>query len=171
MKQFEKYVTIKESETYDLSFVMIDLEGSKDSDVIKTLNKKVSITQTDTSKAKKLLVEKIIKLADRSEFPNVNKPITRQLLSLSSSYIASCGRIGIATNMLISEDNYKKYHVDKLNDELKLEVMFDDSVEDCIIYRVNDNSQPGLVLFQTKDRYEFLEIGYFPQNQFVKIKF
>lgn len=168
MKELEKYVVIKESATDCLSFVIVDFNGAKNSDVLETLNKKVSITQTDNSKAKKLLVEKIVGLAEYSEFPN--KPITKQLLFIASSYIAANGRIGRATNMLISEDNYKKYQVDKLNDDLKLEVMFDDSVKDCIIYRVNGSDQPGIVLIHTKDKYEFIEVGLFPQNQFLKIR-
>lgn len=48
--------------------------------------------------------------------------------------------------------------------------MFDDSVDDLILYRKNSSDQPGLILAHTENEYEFVEIGFYPNKQFFKIK-
>ena len=163
MKELEKYVTLRELKNDEISLIYFDFNGDNPS----ANTKNGTLTQTDRSKVNELLVSNILKLSKEKE--ELSKlPFTKQLINHASNFIAVDGKIGQATNMLISEDNYTKYGIDKF--DLKLEVMFDDSVEDCILYRKNTKDQPGLILLYNENKYEFMPIGFFPEKQFSKIK-
>jgi hypothetical protein len=97
-----------------------------------------------------------------------SKDIKTQV-QIASYYIASNGRMGSATNIIISHKNYYKY---ELNYHHKnLEPYFDESIEDIILYRKNNFEQPGLVLVCNDDKYSIDRVGLHPENQFFKIRF
>lgn len=121
MKELEKYVTLRESTTDDMSIIYIDFNNIIDQSnalLPQVLTKKVKMTQTDKSKLKELLVEKIVELANwhtegSPELILSEEDWKKSLPKIvgASSFIAVNGRIGPATNMLISEANYNKYHI------------------------------------------------------------
>lgn len=166
---------------------LLSIDFDYDNDIgggLRTINHTSSISKTDKSKIKDLLIENIIKLgSENSEIsqyliPNKDprtleieqRSLWSKILS-ASSLIATQGRIGPMTNMLISKENYDIHGIDVLCQELHFQVLFDDSVDDCIIvYRVNGSSHPGLVMMRNEDKYEFIPIGLRPSNQFIKIK-
>lgn len=89
--------------------------------------------------------------------------------------IAQCGRIGPGTNILISEKNYNKYNINRLIELMNqpLIVLFDDKlIDNMIVYRKNTIDQPGLFLLYNKNNnmYNILEIGFYPDKQFVNIQ-
>jgi hypothetical protein len=178
MEEFKKYVYVKEydSETPGLIFVDFDETNEKVFDVF---TKNVCIQQTDHTKIKQLLVENISNLANRVEenflkkFSMIDCDNEKLYIKIKNGrfFIAANGRIGKATNLLVSEDNYNKYELKSICEELQLTVLFDDSVKDLFLYRINSiDTQPGLVLTHFNDKYEFVQIGFLPEKQFLKIE-
>ena len=193
LKELEKYITIKETESNVLSLLFVDFKydekvenfnerpfdrlnsDSLNSDRPDVFTKNLEFSKTDKSLAKSLLVEKIIELSiknkndilDKFSMVNVDKSKIGSKIKNGSYYIAADGRLGPATNMLISEKNYEKYNIGNIKHNM--EVMFDDLVDDLFIYKKNEMDNPGLVLCYNKDKYELLDIGFYPEKQFLKI--
>jgi hypothetical protein len=87
----------------------------------------------------------------------------------AGSIIAVRGRIGPPSNILISEENYKKYELKSLCESCNYKILFDDSVNDLFIYRKNNYEQPGLILSFFENKYELVEVGFNPEKHFMKI--
>jgi hypothetical protein len=90
---------------------------------------------------------------------------------VASVYINIEGKIGPATNMIISKENYEKFSISDFCG--RFEILFED-VNDIYLYRKNTTEQPGLVLFYYTDEndidyYNIESIGFYPEKQFIKI--
>jgi hypothetical protein len=112
----------------------------------------------------------------------------------ASNFIAVNGRIGPAKYVVIptkymyllegnqlsthniedEEDKFK--HLKKEGMLAGMVVYSSDKIDDVIVYRNNNIDQPGVVAMYNKDcglnelNFEFVEIGFFPHLQFIKIK-
>ena len=208
MKEFEKYITVKEFQKDEGTISCLDFDYSGEGEQsdsstnhkfigLKSITKNVILTQTKLSKVKELLIENIIKLANKNFVPelfsakNIETAKVKNKVAVALGYIATQGRIGSATNILISEYNYKKYDLNDLCQARNLDVLFDDSVTDIYIYRKNKVENPGLFLLCSDNqklrlaklyrilnknvddkpfKYEFVTTGYHPEKQFVKIE-
>jgi hypothetical protein len=166
MENLENYVTFRKCLTEESPILVIDLDRDNKPMVYE---KKINITQTDKSIMKKLIVEKILDMTKNQIYEVLNTYNINTYIKLRSSTIAAEGKIGNATNILISEENFNKYNLKDVCNELELEILFDNSVKDIILYRRNEIDMPGLVLCHTEDKYELIEIGLFPEKQFYKI--
>jgi hypothetical protein len=133
---------------------------------------------------KKLIVERIIELANkRNESISFDFSINDSMIKYEktkilnkinsgSNYISSHGRFGIATNMIISKDNYEKFGISNMN--VEFEILFED-VDDIYLYRKNRIDEPGIIYVYYIDEndvyhYKIQNIGFDPENQFIKIK-
>lgn len=178
MKELEKYVTIKKinSEKYNLLFIDFN-----DDNVPDVCSKESLLTQTDKSIAKDLLIKKIIELSSTNkkmieEFSAIdilkepNETILKRKIILKilkvSTHIAMNGRIGMPNTILVSKENYEKLNLSCLEN---YEIFLDDSVDDIYVYRKNTEEQPGLLLITSEDKYELVDIGFYPEKQFMKI--
>lgn len=103
---------------------------------------------------------------DFKENKNINFTITNAL-----NLVACDGRIGKATALIVSEKNYEKFNIDTeyIKQNGIQEIVFDDSIEDIIVYRKNNIDQPGLILLYNDEKYNFIDIGFYPHRQFCKI--
>ena len=178
MKELEKFVTLRECPSETLGLLFVDFNYS--SVIQDVFEQKLSMTKTDTSKVKDLLIEKIIELSNDNDmlekFSLVNalnelkdselKRVVSAKMKNASAYIATNGRIGFANTILVSKENYDKLNLSEYTEGYEL---FFDDVEDIYIYRRNGVDQPGLILTTFEDKYELVDIGFFPQNQFQKI--
>ena len=180
MEDLSKYVTVKECDSEALSLAYIDYKYDEDDNNVfylapQTCTENITMSKTDETKTKELLVEKIVELASKVKKHEFSMKHVKDISKINiyirnaKNYIATDGRIGFATNMLVSEDNFEKYNLKNVCEELKFDVLFDDSVKDVILYRKNNIDQPGLVLFIHEDKYEFVDIGFYPEKQFLKI--
>jgi len=182
MKELENFVTIRECTSETLGMLFIDFIYDEHDEVSPAVfEKKLSMTKTDISKTKDLLIEKIINLSTDNDmlekFSLVNslnelkgdelKKVISAKIKNASAYIATNGRIGFANIILVSKENYDKLNLSEYTEGYEL--FFDDSVEDIYIYRKNNFDQPGLVLTIFEDKYELIDIGFYPQKQFQKI--
>ena len=87
----------------------------------------------------------------------------------ASNYIASSGRIGFASHMLISKENFEKNKISDIENIQNLKIIFDDSIKDIYLYRQNPIDQPGLILIYNDKKYSFEKIGDRPESQFIKV--
>ena len=179
MKELEKFVTVKEhtSENTELLFVDFDEKSTTP----KSIYKKLSLTKTDNSKVKELLIEQIVKLSSTNtemieklslvdklkEYNTTELRIAKAKVLNASNYIATYGRIGTANTILISKENYDKLELSEITEGY--ETFFDDSIDDIYIYRRNSIDQPVLILITFEDKYDFAGIGFYPERQFMKI--
>lgn len=181
MKELEKFVTLKEHNSDNLSILYFDFNDNH----VKPFTKTLEMYKTDKSKVKDLLIKKIIKLSsidkemvekfslvevlkeykDRDESALRRRVLTK--IIAATNYIATYGRIGMANTVLISKDNYDKFKMSEIIENC--EIFFDDSVEDVYVYRRNEIDQPGLILVYNENKYELCEIGFYPERQFMKI--
>ena len=189
MEEFKKYITIKKcDETYKLMFV--DFNDKSFSPEL--INIDGELNQTDKSKVKDLILEKIVKLSNIQEdekfsikksLEGITDDLTRTRkistkIFLGSNYIAANGRIGPANTILISEENYNKYNISEFDfenskndpDKMTYDIIFEDSIKDIILYRKNTIEQPGLVLLYSDDKYEVIETGFYPQKFYLKLE-
>ena len=187
MKELEKFVTIRECPSETLGMLFVDFNYSSvdeenESPVqLDVFEKKLSMTKTDTSKVKDLLIEKIIELSNDNDmlekFSLVNalnelkghelERVVSAKMKNASDYIATNGRIGFANTILVSKENYEKLNLSEYTEGYEL--FFNDNVEDIYLYRRNGVDQPGLILTTFEDKYELVDIGFFPQKQFQRI--
>lgn len=127
------------------------------------------MNKTVFNNVKKNVLDKINELASNNTIILGENCI--DTINKTSTMIATQGRIGEATNMIISKENYDKYHISEISD--KYEILFED-VDDIYIYRKNSFEQPGLCLCYYVDDnttyYEVVSIGFCPEKQFIKIK-
>jgi len=189
MKELEKFVTLRECPSETLGMLFVDFKYSSIDEENENpvqpdvFEKKLSMTKTDKSKVKELLIEKIIELSNENDMLEkfslvdilkeykddellLKRKITAKFLN-ASLYIAANGRIGQGNTVLVSKENYDKLKMSEYTEGYEL--FFDDSVEDIYIYRRNGFDQPGLILATFEDKYELIDIGFFPQKQFQKI--
>ena len=187
--EVEKLITIENFDFDNIKVCNIDFNNS----IVET-NTTINITQTDKSKLKDIIISKIVELSNRNnemikandealfnKFSAVDilKEYTDILLKRklaakfynASNYIASNGRVGAANTVLVSQDNYENLNMSEFTQNY--DVFLDDSVDDIYIYRKNIKSSnghiPGLILATFEDKYEVVEIGFFPEKQFTKI--
>jgi len=115
--------------------------------------------------------EKWLKVEYVSEEHRQNELRRKKINRLNASnYIASDGRIGAGNNLMISEKNYKKYSIKKFIPQLyNMNIILED-VDDIYIFRKNDIEQPGLIMIKNKEKYELVDIGFYPYKQFIKIE-
>ena len=133
----------------------------------------------DENDLKKELFERIEKLSNPYDPIEESNENINTKIKWGSNWIATVGRFGYATHLLISKENYEKHEIDSLYlvsdvDPIKinpplLTIVFSDNVKDCILYRINSFDQPGLVLVHNNDKYSFESIGFYPENQFLRI--
>lgn len=184
MEDYKNYVCTKEtnSEEYKIIFIDFDYQGEEDSMTViapKVFTKEGILTQTDKTKVKQLLVDEIINLSNMNNISdelkikftlkNCDESNYKYKIQNGSNYIAVDGRIGPARNILVSEDNYKKYNLKDICDQMKLTILFDDNVNDIYLYRCNSIDQPGLSLLFFEDKYELTTTGFYPEKFFLKI--
>ena len=178
MEEYKKYVTIKKTNDEKFSLNFVDFKQD-DIENVGIFTKNIVFTETDKSKIKDLLIGKIISLSNMNildektknvfSFKNCEESKYKTKLNNASYYIAVEGKIGKATNILLSEKNYNKYNLKDICVEMNLNILFDDTVEDIYLYRINSIEQPGLVLVFNDDKYELIPIGFFPEKFFIKI--
>ena len=177
LEDLEKYVTCKRLKnntlSYQITSIDIDIVSppAPENDMFGTMTpviiaKNGIIRNTfDIESIKRDFIRNVISLSNKNT-ELVGKNVKVQVM-MGSNHIAGKGRIGSATNMIISRNNYIKY--DLTNS--RLEPYFDDSVEDIILYHKNDINQPGLILIYNDHKYGFVQTGKYPENQFFKISF
>jgi hypothetical protein len=191
-KNLEKWITLKEcdSKSFKVCFVDLpDLTKLTEDLKIETFTKTRELEKIKKSKIKDLMLKNIYELSEKHDKDILEKfsysdemykneteeTKTRKCMSKinnASLYIATNGRIGEATNMIISKENYDKFNISDYSG--KFEILFED-VDDIYLYRKNNSVQPGLVLFYYTDEnnidyYEIESIGFYPERQFIKIK-
>ena len=116
-------------------------------------------------KLNRILNEKVEKI----EKEYTDRQLTAKILC-GGNKIAAEGRIGPATHLIISEENYVKYKsafTDYLNQHFKI---IHADISDIILYRKSTMDQPGLALIHTDVYYKFILKGFYPEKQFYKIK-
>ena len=185
--KYEKYLPIKEinngTDSFELIFIDMKIDDN-DNDTISpdVFTKKQELRYTDIENIHAKILKKIIKLSKENidkfsiiDIVNNYDGITldRKILSqilLASNFIATDGRIGPANTILISNKNYKIYKKPlKMLDDM-YDIILDDGVEDLILYRKNDYDQPGVDLVYNDNKYDVVDIGFFPHKQFINIK-
>ena len=191
-KNLEKWFTLKEcdSKNFKVCFLdLTDLTKLTEDLKIESFTETIELKQTKKSKIKDLMLKNIYELSEKQEDGILEKfafsdemykyeqeeTMIRKCMSKinnASLYIATNGRIGEATNMIISKENYKRFNISDYSG--KFEILFED-VDDIYLYRKNNVEQPGLVLFYYTDKnnidyYEIESIGFYPERQFLKIK-
>lgn len=190
IEELSKYVTtIKCENEYKLMFVDFNYDTFQP----ELINVSNELNKTDISIAKDLILEKILELSNKNEDSEkfsikksiegitdelmISRKVCSKILN-GCNYIAANGRIGSGNTILISEENYNKYelsrfdfeNVENVPDKMNREVIFDESINDIILYRKNDIEQPGLVLLYSDDKYDIIDIGIYPEKQFLKIE-
>ncbi len=186
MKQFEKYVAIKECPThndeYMISYIdyntiipqssQIIPQSSQISSPLYTVETK--LRKINISEIKKLIVNKIVELSKKNDSVKLSLKNSKYKINSKireASYnIAIEGRFGEANRMLISTYNYNKYFFKNVFIHTGIEIIFDDSVTDIIIYRKNEPDQPGIILIHNKEMYDILSIGLYPEKHYVRIE-
>lgn len=188
--ELSKYITTSNCENeYKLMFVDFNYDVFEP----ELINVSNELNKTDISIAKDLILEKILELSNKNEDSEkfsikksiegitdesiISRKAYAKILS-GCNYIAANGRIGSGNTILISEENYNKYklsvfdfeNVENVPDKMTREVIFDESINDIILYRKNDIDQPGLVLLYSDDKYDVIDIGIYPEKQFIKIE-
>lgn len=112
---------------------------------------------------------------------DVKKLLTK--IQMASNNIASNGRIGPATTILMSEKTFYDFRLcdvseplikrDSNNFEIKkligLDLVFDNKVSDIYVFRINQKEQPGIQLFYNNNSYCVKEIGSDVSNFYIKI--
>jgi hypothetical protein len=191
-KNLEKWITLKKCDSKNLSISFIDLPDFEkiklDKISLQTYTNVEELIDTDTDKIKEKFLNEIYNLSKKHDNELLEKftfsvemfkdetheTICRKLMSKinnASLYIATNGRIGEATNMIVSKKNYDKYNISDFNG--KFEILFE-NVDDIYLYRKNTDEQPGLILFYYTDEnnidyYKVESIGFYPERQFMKI--
>jgi len=135
-------------------------------------SKYIQISEPISEKIEEEYLKTVNILSDRSIFKIQlsQNDIDRKWISTilnASNHIAGEGRIGPGKIMLVSENNYNNKNLKSI--EHYLQVKFIDSDDYIILYRKNDIDQPGLSLVYNENNYAFIESGFFPEKQFVKI--
>lgn len=178
MQEFEKYVNIVKTDNDNFQLHYLDTVQSNQNVYnsiptisIQVFSKNGTIQQTDKSKVKELLVEKIddISKLNTDNFKLKNKDILHSVLK-GSNIICMKSRIGKATNVLLSEHNYKKYNFKNISEKLELEVLIDDNIKDIILYRKNKISEPGMCLIYNDNYYDIIDVGFHPEDYFIRIE-
>ncbi len=115
-----------------------------------------------------------ITIADYNDEIEFRKLVTK--LKLASNYLATQGRIGPATHILISKslhDKIKHYDIDNILYGCTIYV--DSRIQDneILLYRNNNLVQPGIKLIWSKNedilKYKLVSVGLAPETQFLKI--
>ncbi len=136
------------------------------SEIIEKVND-LSTQDKDEELLEKFSLKNII--IDEKDEGSYNRRVIAKILN-ASNYIASEGRIGAGNNLIISEKNYKKYSIKKIIPQLyNMNIILED-VDDIYIFRKNSVDQPGLIMIKNKEKYELVDIGFYPQKYFLKIK-
>ena len=190
IEELKKYITTREcDDTYKSLFV----DFNNDSFQLEKISIDCKLEQTDKSKIKNLILEKIIELSNKNQYNEnfsikialegitedsmISRKVCAKILN-GCNIIATDGRIGPANTILISEENYNKYNLSKFDfenskndpDKMTREVIFEDSIKDIILYRKNTYEQPGLILLYSEDKYDIIGIGLNPEKQFLKLE-
>lgn len=103
---------------------------------------------------------------------NQLKTNIKSIIKNATLHIASNGRIGPASHIIISKENYDKFNLSE--NDIKLEVLYvDNDVKDIYLYRKNTIEQPGLIMLYYNENDEVYfnieSIGLYPERQFIKI--
>jgi hypothetical protein len=100
---------------------------------------------------------------------DVNQRNLVRNINNASNLIATEGRVGPGQYFLVSKDNYEKYNLYMITGYLK--PIFHD-IDDIVIFRKNLIDQPGVVCIKNpmSNKYEIVDIGFYPQKQCAKIK-
>lgn len=188
--KLKKYVVVRQttSKEYNVSFVDFnfnEIVKTKSSEyipnslVMDVFSNKSELKRTDIDNAKNLILENIYNLSENQDerileklsIKDPNENVLKIKIRNASNYVAVNGRIGVATNIIISKENYDKFNLSEL--ESDFEFIFED-VKDIYLYRINNIDQPGLIFIYYTDGdktfYEIEEIGFYPQKQYIKIK-
>lgn len=183
MEEYKNYVCVKESNSEEYKILFVDFKDSEE-DGVSVINpcvfvKEGVLTRTSKSEIKDLLVTEIMKLSNMNNISdelkikftlkNCDESNYKYKIQNGSNYIAADGRIGRATNILVSEENYNKYNLKDICEEMKLTTLFDSRVNDVYLYRYNSIEQPGLLLVYYQNRYELITTGFYPEKFFLKI--
>jgi hypothetical protein len=177
-KNLEKWITLKKCDNKNFNICFIDFNiSTKDNSMLYNFTKVTELEKTKKSDIKQLMLDKIFELCDHNNdeiLKLFSYKLERKISSTiknASLYIAANGRIGEATNMIISKENYDKYNISEFKE--KYEILFED-INDIILYRKNTFEEPGLVLFYYTDEnnidyYDIESIGFYPERQYIKI--
>jgi len=182
MKQFEKYVSIKEcpihNDEYKISYIdfntsTIPYTSPQSQNSCSAYTVETKLRKINKSEIKKLIIDKIVELSKKNDLKlslkNVTKDKINSKIREASNVIAVEGRIGPANRMLISHYNYDKYlKKDFIHPDI--EIIFNDSVTDIIIYRKNEPDQPGVILIHNNEKCDILSIGLYPEKHYVRIE-
>ena len=194
MEYLEKLTLIKQIEGDDYHFQFVDFVSSIDTENINYSNSPMSrdynnicgvigpkvVTQKGNLEEKiedndirKELLWNINKLADDNNIKEL--PITEKderlflsKINSASNIIAAYGRIGLGNHIIMSEKNYS--YIEKYKESFSKYTIIIEDIEDIIVYRVNEITQPGLLLMKNDDKYGIIKLGLFPEKQYFKIK-
>ena len=182
---FEKIITLKENENDTINYVIIDYNDEKNTVESSTVENEMK-KEINIDDIKKDFISTVVKLSEEddaeiiekftfkdSDFTDNNVKNRKLIAKINNAcnYIAANGRIGAGKIILLSEKTFNKYKDAfdlYLNDDYH-QFLFDDSINDIIVYRKNTIEQPGLILVYNKEKYSFESIGFYPERQFLKI--
>ena len=172
---FEKIITLKENENDTINYVIIDYNDEKNTVESSTVENEMK-KEINIDDIKKDFISTVVKLSEEDDAEIIEKFTfkDRKLIAKinnACNYIAANGRIGAGKIILLSEKTFNKYKDAfdlYLNDDYH-QFLFDDSINDIIVYRKNTIEQPGLILVYNKEKYSFESIGFYPERQFLKI--
>lgn len=183
MEDYSKYVCMNECDSDNYEFIFLDFNYDNIKlDGLNIYTEKGELTHSGVDvDVKQKIIEKIVDLSNKN-FDSLEQDLKgkftfigdnlRKLYSTimsANSLIAISGYIGPGNTILISEENYDKYDLKIICDSCKYNILFDDTIKDIFIYRKNTIEQPGLVLSYFENKYELIEIGHYPEKQFLKI--
>lgn len=191
IEELKKYITLKkcDNKNYEICYVDFNHTTKDDTTFLNSNTKIKELEKIDLLEINKLILNKIIDLSNNhddvilekftynsekfkydTEERKVRQCMTRILNA--SEHINIEGKIGPATNMIISKENYYRFSIEDFSG--MFDVIFED-VNDIYLYRKNSTEQTGLLLFYYKDEdnkyyYDVESVGFYPEKQYMKLK-
>jgi len=182
------YIDFLQNEQNDLQNEQNDLQNEQNRQTISldVFTKRVDFAPdvdiSDCIDLKNSFVEKVLELCERNSYDifnfkyddnnddeTMNKRVLLSKMMNASNFISFNGRLGPANSIIISKSNYDNFGLSDYTREFSLDVLFSD-IDDIIMYRKNNIDQPGLVCVRKGDKCKIVDIGFFPEKQFIKIK-
>jgi len=186
------YVDFRYDEPQEETIVDLDNPLTRENETMgqvivpEVFSKNVELSEDFISEddVKEKAIEKIIELSERNfngnnaelyekfkfKFSDFPENTSRKLMSkifTGSSAIAVNGRIGPAQYMIISEEIYNEHGLSDISGTIT-PIFYD--TKDIYLFRKNTMDQPGLVYITNNDKYSLVDIGFYPEKQFLKIK-
>jgi hypothetical protein len=179
LKEIKTLVTYIEANDYTEKIFLVDVDESIGDGGVGLYQKQIELDDTLTVDTdwKSELFDFINKIADKRitkpEFIITDKNKASIVITNACYYILCDGKIGLPTNMFISEENYNNLDVKKILEEKEPQtnmIITFIETDDIVIYRNNETTQPGVRMYNYYDKYKITSTGYCPEKQIIKIK-